>query len=178
MGGPLGEQGDIEDIEGSACIRCPWHGRRVRAWAALYLWTLPTISDKISCWPRRKAPICSCLRICCVHGSQFDLASGCQIEKGLLGDLCRSEPQQRVHPVYNGGDGWIWCVPHCLQTSMKTHACVHAGQAGRSMWHADTQEVHWCMHSRHTLTMFCPCCRANPQPKTLQRQAILAAGRT
>lgn len=46
MGGPLGEQGDIEDIEGSACIRCPWHGRRVRAWAALYLWTLPTIFDK------------------------------------------------------------------------------------------------------------------------------------
>ena len=29
QGGPLGTQGDIEDINGVACIRCPWHGYRV-----------------------------------------------------------------------------------------------------------------------------------------------------
>jgi hypothetical protein len=29
QGGPLGTQGDIEDIDGVACIRCPWHGYRV-----------------------------------------------------------------------------------------------------------------------------------------------------
>lgn len=29
MGGPLGEAGDIEELAGSACIVCPWHGRKV-----------------------------------------------------------------------------------------------------------------------------------------------------
>lgn len=31
QGGPLGAQGDIEDIDGLACIRCPWHGYRVKS---------------------------------------------------------------------------------------------------------------------------------------------------
>ena len=30
MGGPLGAEGDIEDFDGRSCIRCPWHGRKVR----------------------------------------------------------------------------------------------------------------------------------------------------
>lgn len=29
QGGPLGTEGDIEDIDGVACLRCPWHGYRV-----------------------------------------------------------------------------------------------------------------------------------------------------
>ena len=29
QGGPLGTEGDIEDINGVACLRCPWHGYRV-----------------------------------------------------------------------------------------------------------------------------------------------------
>lgn len=29
QGGPLGTEGDIEEISGVACLRCPWHGYRV-----------------------------------------------------------------------------------------------------------------------------------------------------
>ncbi|KAL3150714.1 hypothetical protein ABBQ32_000501 [Trebouxia sp. C0010 RCD-2024] len=29
QGGPLGTEGDIEDINGVACLRCPWHGYKV-----------------------------------------------------------------------------------------------------------------------------------------------------
>ena len=29
QGGPLGTQGDIEDVNGVTCLRCPWHGYRV-----------------------------------------------------------------------------------------------------------------------------------------------------
>ena len=29
MGGPLGELGEIENIAGLTCIRCPWHNYRV-----------------------------------------------------------------------------------------------------------------------------------------------------
>lgn len=28
MGGPLGELGDIEEYNGTSCIRCPWHNYR------------------------------------------------------------------------------------------------------------------------------------------------------
>ena len=29
QGGPLGTQGEIEDINGVSCLRCPWHNYRV-----------------------------------------------------------------------------------------------------------------------------------------------------
>lgn len=29
QGGPLGTQGEIEDINGISCLRCPWHNYRV-----------------------------------------------------------------------------------------------------------------------------------------------------
>ena len=45
---------------------------------------------------------------------QFDLNSGCRIEKGLRpGEVLRSKPQQRTHPVYNDGD-YIWYACHCV----------------------------------------------------------------
>lgn len=33
MGGPLGEQGDLEELaNGQTCITCPWHHHRVGAY--------------------------------------------------------------------------------------------------------------------------------------------------
>lgn len=49
----------------------------------------------------------ACIK-CPWHNFRFDLQSGCRVEKGLCPDeQLRSEPQQRMHPVYNDGD-WIW----------------------------------------------------------------------
>lgn len=113
MGGPLHE-GDIEDMpDGSSCIKCPWHSFRVR-------------SIRNCCIEERLADSAAevsrqiSLQLACEHSAtvarncrfapQFDLASGCRLEKGLCpSEVLRSEPQQRTHPVYNDGD-WIWCV--------------------------------------------------------------------
>ncbi|DBA91725.1 hypothetical protein WJX77_001180 [Trebouxia sp. C0004] len=66
QGGPLGTQGDIEDISGVACIRCPWHGYR------------------------------------------FNLATGGHVQTDLSGNVCEQHGKQRVHSVYDGGDGHYW----------------------------------------------------------------------
>lgn len=61
----------------------------------------------------------------CCSSTQFDLSNGCRLEKGLCpGEVLRSEPQQRVHPVYNDGD-WIWCAA-CMRSK---HACTMAAVA-------------------------------------------------
>ena len=39
MGGPLGEQGDIEELGGNACLVCPWHGRKVSMHVSLTDWS-------------------------------------------------------------------------------------------------------------------------------------------
>jgi hypothetical protein len=53
---------------------------------------------------------------------QFDLTSGCRLEKGLgPGEVLRSEPQQRVHPVYSDGD-WIWCATEMCAGLLRLHA--------------------------------------------------------
>lgn len=45
MGGPLGQTGDIEDMQdGSACIKCPWHNFRVRSNIAIFLRTFQRVS--------------------------------------------------------------------------------------------------------------------------------------
>jgi nitrite reductase/ring-hydroxylating ferredoxin subunit len=88
MGGPLGQTGDIEDMQdGSACIKCPWHNFR------------------------------------------FDLTSGCRLEKGLCpGEVLRSEPQQRVHPVYNDGDYiWVHLKVHGSMASDAYNDCEASG---------------------------------------------------
>lgn len=41
QGGPLGTEGDIEDINGVACLRCPWHGYRVYDWAHVQVCSSP-----------------------------------------------------------------------------------------------------------------------------------------
>ena len=39
MGGPVGEAGDIEELAGSACIVCPWHGRKVHFYHDFKIYT-------------------------------------------------------------------------------------------------------------------------------------------
>lgn len=105
QGGPLGELGDLEELsDGTACIKCPWHNFRVRPAECRY------VSSFWDVLPHRLEEAHSLQNF----PAQFDLQSGCRVEKGLCpGELQRSEPQQRMHPVYNDGD-WIWCA-----------ACVH-----------------------------------------------------
>jgi hypothetical protein len=51
----------------------------------------------------------SALRADSVFASQFDLASGRQIEMDFHGRLCTSaEAEQRVHQTHCDGNGWIW----------------------------------------------------------------------
>lgn len=40
QGGPLGTEGDIEDINGVACLHCPWHGFKVEDMAVCGMWQL------------------------------------------------------------------------------------------------------------------------------------------
>ena len=40
---------------------------------------------------------------------QFDLSSGCRISTDLHGAIYASDvPEQRMHPTFDDGDGWIW----------------------------------------------------------------------
>ena len=48
MQGPLGD-GDIEELGGLTCIRCPSHGRRVRSPADSMLWS--SSPSRASCRP-------------------------------------------------------------------------------------------------------------------------------
>jgi Rieske [2Fe-2S] domain len=73
MGGPLGQTGDIEDMEdGSACIKCPWHNFRVRCILA----PLPVQHVDILSWTCQ-----SCYSACGCHhavrpGERLPLGKG------------------------------------------------------------------------------------------------------
>ena len=46
---------------------------------------------------------------CALDGMQFDLATGRRVETDLHGGIALSEAvEQRVHPTYVDGGGWIW----------------------------------------------------------------------
>ena len=118
MQGQLGD-GDIEELDGVTCIRCPAHGRRVRPSAA-YALLLPvspgsrgphTVSTYYSRFvsPGACRPSWANMSRRCDSATQFDLASGRQIATDLDGRLCASaEAEQRVHQTQRDGDGWIW----------------------------------------------------------------------
>ena len=97
QGGPLGTEGDIEDIDGVACLRCPWHGYRVHS-------HFDTSS------------------LACYHVFDFqpyvqvNLVTGGQVQTDLSGHVCEQHGKQRTHNVYDGGDGHYWQVqlPFCL----------------------------------------------------------------
>ena len=102
QGGPLGTEGDIEDINGVACIRCPWHGFRV---SIMLLQPFKPLLQLVS----HKTNKCTSF--------QVNLATGGHVQTDLTGQVCEQHGKQRTHSVYDGGDGYYWQVSPSLQNS-------------------------------------------------------------
>lgn len=49
----------------------------------------------------------SCI-VCPAHSRKFDLSTGQQVTTNLAGEVCKSAQEQRVHALFDGGDGWWW----------------------------------------------------------------------